>query len=58
MVLPRGQSCSKKVSGGVLAITAKEIEDPSFTRLTIRVNYKTKDGDRKYGHVFNLQLVP
>jgi hypothetical protein len=58
MVLPRAQSCAKKVPGGILVITAKEIDDPSYTHLSVRINYKTKDGDRKYGHVFNLQLVP
>jgi hypothetical protein len=58
MVLPRRQHCAKPVAGGLLSITAKEIDDPSFTRITLRVLYKTKDGDRKYSHVFNLQLVP
>ena len=58
MVLPRAQSCAKKVPGGILVITAKEIDDPSYTHLSVRVNYKTKDGDRKFGHVFNLHLVP
>ena len=58
MVLPRQQSCSKKVPGGMLVITAKDIEDPSYTHLAVRVTYDTKDGVRKFGHVYNLQLVP
>jgi len=58
MVLPRWHGCAKKVSGGMLSITAKEIDDPSFTRLTLRVLYKTKDGDRKRSHIVNLQLIP
>ena len=58
MVLPRAQGCAKKVPGGILVITAKEIDDPSYTHLSVRVNYKTKDGDRKFGHVYNLHLVP
>ena len=58
MVLPRFQNCPNKVAGGMLSITAKEIDDPSFTRLTLRVLYRTKDGDRKYSRVVNLQLVP
>jgi hypothetical protein len=57
-VLPRYQNCAKHVSGGMLSITAKEIDDPSFTRLTLRVSYKTKDGERKRGAVLNLQLIP
>jgi hypothetical protein len=58
MVLPRAQSCAKKVPGGIIVITAKDIDDPSYTHLSVRVNYKTKDGDRKFGHVYNLHLVP
>jgi hypothetical protein len=58
MVLPRTQGCSKKVSGGMLVVSAKDVEDPSFTRLTLRILYKTRDGDRKYSRVFNLQLLP
>lgn len=58
MVLPRWMGCAKKIAGGVLVISAKDIEDPSFTRLTLRIKYDTKDGVRKYSRVFNLQLVP
>ena len=58
MLLPRGGNCSQKVPGGTLVLTAKEIEDPSFSRLTVRILYKTRDGDRRLSHVFNLQLVP
>ena len=58
MVLPRRQGCAKKVSGGVLTISAKDIFDPSFTRLTLRVLYKTKDGERSRGNVFQVSLFP
>lgn len=58
MVLPRWQRCAKKVPGGTIVITAKEIEDPSLTSITVRVIYKTKDGERKSSHVYNLQLLP
>lgn len=57
-VMPRAQNCSKPVQGGVLVLSAKEIEDPSFSRLTVRVIYKTRDGDRKFSAVLNLQLLP
>ena len=57
-VLPRVQNCSKPVQGGILVLSAKEIEDPSFSRLTVRVIYKTREGDRKFSAVFNLQLLP
>lgn len=58
MVLPRWQSCANRVAGGTLMISAKDIEDPSYTRLTIRVVYKTKDGERQRSHVINLSLIP
>jgi hypothetical protein len=58
MVLPRIQNCSKEVKGGTLILTAKEIEDPSFSRLTLRILFKTRDGDRQSSLVLNLQLLP
>ena len=58
MVLPRHQNCPSKVQGGLLIISAKDIEDSSYSRLTVRIIYKTKDGDRKFSHVFNLSLIP
>jgi hypothetical protein len=58
MVLPRYQNCASKIPGGTLVLAAKEIEDPSYTRLTVRVTFKTRDGDRKFSQVFNLSLFP
>lgn len=58
MVLPRAQSCGNKVAGGMLVISAKNVEDPSYSNLTLRITYKTKDGDRRFSHVFNLSLLP
>jgi hypothetical protein len=57
-VLPRAQGCSQQVEGGILVVSAKNIEDPSFSRLTVRITYKTRDGDRKFSQVLNLQLIP
>jgi hypothetical protein len=58
MVLPRQQKCANRVPGGTLIITAKDIEDPSYTPLTVRITYRTRDGDRKFSQVFNLSLIP
>jgi len=58
MVLPRASNCAKRVPGGTLVLTAKDIEDPSYTPLTLRFIFKTKDGERKLSHVFNLSLIP
>ena len=57
-VLPRRQKCANRVPGGMMVITAKDIEDPSYTPLTIRVTYQTRDGVRKFSHVYNLRLFP
>ena len=58
MVIPRSGNCANRVPGGMLVLTAKEIEDYSYTPLTLRFTYKTKDGERKFSHVFNLSLFP
>jgi hypothetical protein len=58
MVLPRQSGCANRVAGGLLIISAKDIEDPSYSTVTIRITYKTKDGDRKRSEVFNLSLLP
>jgi hypothetical protein len=59
MVLPRVANCAKPVEGGTVVLTAgKEIDDPSNTRITLRVKYKTKDGNRQSSMVYNLALFP
>lgn len=58
MVIPRQARCGNRVPGGTVVITAKDIEDPSYSNLTVRFTFKTKDGERKYSQVFNLSLAP
>ena len=58
MVTPREQGCSQKVKGGRLVLTAKDIEEYSTSKLTVRVTYHTKDGDTQRSHSFNLTLFP
>jgi hypothetical protein len=58
MVLPRRQHCANKVTGGTLTLSAKDIEDQSYTNMTIRITYKTHDGDRKFSEVLNVSLIP
>jgi hypothetical protein len=57
-VLPRRQNCAAKVPGGTLVATAKDIKEPAEAKLTYRLKYKTKDGDRQRGNVFNISLFP
>jgi len=58
MVLPRAAKCAKPVRGGTLVVTAKDIDEPKQATLTYRVKYKTKDGDRQRGGVYNVSLFP
>jgi hypothetical protein len=58
MVTPRAQRCSKPVPGGTLVITAGNIEDPSYTTLTIRITYHGRDGDRNPSLIYNVSLFP
>ena len=58
MVTPRRQSCPNKVAGGTVVATAKEVKEPIEAKLTYRVRYKTKDGDRQLGYVYTVSLFP
>ncbi len=58
MVMNRGDKCPSREPGGILVISAKGIEDPSLSNLNVRINYKTKDGDRQLSRIFNLALYP
>jgi hypothetical protein len=57
-VVPHGYSCSNPISGGKLVLTAKDVQDYSYTRMTLRVNYKTLDGDRQRSEQINLTVFP
>jgi hypothetical protein len=58
MVLPRRQGCANKVPGGILIATAKGVQEPMEAKLTYRLKYKTKDGDRPRGYTKRLSLFP
>jgi hypothetical protein len=57
-VLPRRQGCAGKVPGGTLMLNAKKITEPFGAKLTIRVNYKTKDGPRQTSNSYIVSLFP
>jgi hypothetical protein len=57
-VVPRGYSCAKPIAGGKLVIAAHDIEDYSYTRMVLRINYKTSVGDRQRTENINLTLFP
>jgi hypothetical protein len=58
MVLPRFQQCSKPVKGAKLKLSADKIEDQSYSMMTLRIKYKTKDGERDKSMTFSLALFP
>ena len=58
MVLPRRQNCANRIPGGILMATAKDVSEPLQAKVTYRVKYKTKDGERQRGDVFLLSLFP
>jgi hypothetical protein len=57
-VVPRYHSCANPVSGGKLMITATDIQDHSYTRMVLRINYKTLNGDRQGSANVNVALFP
>jgi hypothetical protein len=58
MVLPRTQKCPATVAGGILSVTAKDVKEPIEAKLTYRLKYKTKDGDRQRSNVYGVSLFP
>jgi hypothetical protein len=58
MVLPRYQQCAKQVKGGKLRLTVDRVEDESHTVMTLRIKYKTKDGEREKSITLTLALFP
>ena len=57
-VVPRGHSCAKAVAGGKLLLTAKDIHEQSYTRMVLRIRYKTLNGDRERAENINVALFP
>ncbi len=58
MVVPRAQECNKPVKGAKLVLTAKNIDDYSTSKLTVRIHFKTKDGETQRSLSYNLNLFP
>jgi hypothetical protein len=55
---PRTQKCSGAVKGAKLRLSADKIEEQSYSEMTLRINYKTKDSQREQSLTFNLALFP
>jgi hypothetical protein len=57
-VVPRRQECANSVPGGILIATAKDITAPLESKITYRLKYKIKDGERPRGYTLRLSLFP
>jgi hypothetical protein len=57
-VTRRDQSCSATVPGGKVVATAKDVKEPKEAKLTIRLNYKTLNGERQSTSVYIVSLFP
>jgi hypothetical protein len=58
MTMARFQQCPKPVRAWKLKIAAGSIDDQTNSILTLRIRYKTKDGDRDRSMSFGLALFP
>jgi hypothetical protein len=58
MVLAREFKCPNLIKGFKLFVSAKNIEDPSYSQLILRIAYDTREGERKQSQIINLYLVP
>jgi hypothetical protein len=58
MVRPRGQNCTKLVPGGTVVATAKDVKEPKEAKLTIRLRFNTKAGERQGASVYVVSLSP
>jgi hypothetical protein len=50
--------CTKPVPGGTVVATAKEIKTPKEAKLTIRLKFKTKIGERQTSNSYIVSLFP
>lgn len=57
-IVPRSWGCASPVAGGKLIVSAKDIQEYSYTRMVLRINYKTLNGDRQRSENINITLYP
>jgi hypothetical protein len=58
MVAPRRTTCKDKIKGGVVVVTANDVKTRTEGKLTFRIKYRSKDGDRQTAHTYNVTLFP
>jgi hypothetical protein len=58
MVVPDGHGCDRSVPGGRVVITAQDIDAYSYTRMVLRITYKTPNGNLQRSQHINVALFP
>jgi hypothetical protein len=58
MITPRSYGCAKPVAGGKVVISARDIDEPSYSTMTVRIKYKTREGERVRSQVYKISLFP
>jgi hypothetical protein len=57
-IIPRAYNCANPVPGGKVVVTAKDVGERKEAKLTFRVKYKGRTGDRQWSYVYNVSLFP
>ena len=57
-ILPRRQGCAAKVPGGTLMMSVNGVTERTEVKLTFRLKFKTRDGDRQTSHALIVSLFP
>lgn len=58
MVVPHGHGCGRSVLGGRVTITANDIDVYSYSRMVLRITYKTPSGNLQRSQHINVALSP
>ena len=58
MVLPRAYNCAAPVPGGVVVATATNVTEPKEGKLTYRLKFSTKMGERQNSNTYIVSLYP
>ena len=57
-VVARAQNCAAPVLGGTVVATAKEVGEPKEAKLTFRLKFNTKAGERQSSDTYIISLFP
>jgi hypothetical protein len=57
-VLPRRFNCAAKIPGGTLVLSIKGVTEKTEAKLTYRLKYKTRDGDRQTSQAYIVSMFP